>query len=294
MSLAGLNWAIAEPTSSVVSGKTFRDCDGCPDLVVVPAGAFKMGTPSDAPIILSNEVPQHAVRIPHDFAVGKFEITRNQFHRFVEETGHRFEGGCFSIDSPFEALNDRSYLNPGFTQKGSEPVTCVNWVDATAYARWLSDKTGKKYRLLSEAEWEYAAQNGADQLRSKEGAQCEFDNLGDLAAKKALNLDAAPADCSDGHVYTSPVGSFAPNGFGLYDMLGNAREWVEDCWHENYEGAPSEPSAWTSGDCTQRVMRGSTFDTYGEMRPALRGPMQAEMRAYNNGFRLARDIDPVP
>ena len=190
------------------------------------------------------EGPQHQVTIPHDFAVSTYEITREEYAHFVRSPPSSGEHGCFSFDRTtqnFVPDDTKDWRNP-FPDPVTDrdPVTCVNWHDTQRYVRWLSEKTGKKYLLLTEAEWEYVARAGTDTAKFF-GAdpQCRYANGADrtfLARFPALQ-PFVPVTCADGYVFTSPVGSFHPNVFHLYDVLGNV--WVEDCWHDSYEGAPT-------------------------------------------------------
>jgi formylglycine-generating enzyme required for sulfatase activity len=174
----------------------------------------------------------------------------------------------------------------------------VSWKDATDYAAWLGGKTGQTYRLASEAEWEYAARSGTDSFRywgddraNKEA--CRYANAADEAGKRQFKAWAPVFSCDDGFVYTAPVASFLPNSFGLYDMLGNASEWVEDCYHDSYKVAPSDGSAWTTGDCSARVLRGGSWgDDPRGLRAAYRFRLGPDNRYYFAGFRVARALTP--
>ncbi len=145
----------------------------------------------------------------------------------------------------------------GYRQTEREPVVCVNWQDARAYAEWLSRQTDKTYRLLSEAEWEYVARAGTKTARywgEREEGQCRYVNGADSRTDLSWRIG-----CDDGYARTAPVGSYAANGFGLYDVLGNVHEWVEDCWNESCAGAPRGGQMWTTGDCSRRVGRGGSW-----------------------------------
>ena len=209
-------------------GKVFRDCPECPEMAVVPAGSFRMGSPGDEEGRYDDEGPVHGVTIPAPFAVGRYEVT------FAEWDACVAAGGCGRYRP-----GDRGW------GRGSRPVINVNWNDAKAYVKWLSAKTGKEYRLLSESEWEYAARAGSSTRYS----------WGDDVGSNRANC----ANCGDSYERTAPVGSFAANGFGLHDMHGNVWEWVEDCWNGSYRGAPKGGSAWLSGDCSGRVLRGGSW-----------------------------------
>jgi formylglycine-generating enzyme required for sulfatase activity len=251
---------------------SFRECDICPEMVVIPGGAFTMGSPSSEPGRDKSEGPQHVVTFSRPLAVGKFEVTMDQFAAFVTETGHAAGSRCWTIENgKAEEKDGRSWRNPGYSQTGSHPASCLSWNDAKAYVAWLSRKTEKGYRLLAESEWEYAAR-----ARTRPGpapryvfgdddnAICRYGNAADQTARRSGSFpkDWTVLACSDGHATAAPVGSFAANGFGLYDVLGNVWEWTEDCWNGSYRGAPANGSAWTSGDCGKHVLRGGAWDDH--------------------------------
>ena len=247
-------------------GYRFRDCEECPELVVVPAGSYMMGSPESEAERADEEGPRHRVTIARPFAVGVTEVTRGEFGRFVRETGHSTGNACWTYEGgEWNGRSGRGWRNPGFSQTDAHPVVCVSWEDAQAYLRWLSRETGKRYRLLSESEWEYAARAGTGTSRywgNGESGQCAHANGADRALKRRYSdWEWSTASCDDGHIQTAPVGSFAANGYGLRDVLGNVWEWVEDCWHESYTGAPSDGGAWTGGgDCERRVLRGGSWN----------------------------------
>jgi formylglycine-generating enzyme required for sulfatase activity len=244
------------------AGESFRDCAGCPEMVVVPAGSFTMGSPASELGHRNDEGPQHRVALPKALAVGKYEVT------FAEWDVCLADGGCGAYRPHDEGWG-----------RGNRPVIYVSWNDAQSYVSWLSRKTGKQYRLLSEAEWEYAARAGTTTAYywGSEVGQKQANGLFDVQ--------------SWAHARTAPVGSFPPNGFGLYDMLGNVWEWVEDCYHYNYAGAPSGGEVWTGGGCSAlgRVQRGGSWDNVPTgLRSAERVWNPADIRANYGGFRLAR------
>ena len=172
----------------------------------------------------------------------------------------------------------------------------VSWEDAQEYVRWLSRETGEEYRLLSEAEWEYVARAGTQTARywgESESGQCRYGNGRDATANVELEYDfLTPVSCSDGYVRTAPVGLFEPNAFGLYDVLGNVWEWTQDCWNDSYSGAPPDGSAWRSGDCSARVLRGGSWGIRPRnLRSASRFRYSAGNRSFSDGFRVARTIN---
>ena len=251
-------------------GETFRDpCSVCPELVVIPAGSFMMGSPESELYRFNNEGPQHEVTIHRDFALGRYEVTREEFGAFVRSTG---------LDWP----------EPDYPQTDRDPAVNVSWNWANQYVEWLSENTGHTYRLPSEAEWEYALRAGttsATPWGGDGGAPCGYANV----------YGSGYGGCDDGNPETTPVGEFRPNEFGLYDMSGNVWEWVEDCWHGSYSGAPSDGSAWTTEECAdERVMRGgSGFLDPWDGRSAFRiGRRTTEDHRHLSrfGFRVARTL----
>ena len=272
-------------------GTTFRDCPECPEMVVIPAGSFTMGSPASEPERFDDEGPQHRVTIPRAIAIGRFEVTRNQFAIFVRETGYGAGSSCSTYEGKESKKREgRGWRNPGFTQGGRHPVVCVNWDDAKAYVRWLSRKTGQEYRLPSESEWEYASRAGTTTTRYwGSRASHEYANYGKDKCCEGY------ASGRDRWINTSPAGSFPPNNFDLYDMLGNVWEWVEDCWNRNYSGAPSDGRAWKAGDCNRHVLRGgSLFNPPRYVRSALHGWLPSTDRIKDGGFRVARTLKAVP
>jgi formylglycine-generating enzyme required for sulfatase activity len=276
----------------------FQECAQCPQLVIVPAGTFMMGSPNNERARDANEGPQRRVTIKA-FALGKFEVTVDQFAAFVEETGHDMGTSCdIWLDGKWDLRPGYTFRNPGFSQSGSHPAACLSWDDAKAYLAWLSRKTGRGYRLPTEAEWEYAARAGtATPFHFGDDAKdyCGYGNGADQAARAAVPgaNSWSVLTCSDGHPYTAPVGSYAANGFGLHDTLGNVFEWTEDCWNDGYQGAPTDGSAWTGGDCGIRVQRGGAWGYPPDyLRVAVRGQQPQGYRYVNAGTRVARTLAP--
>jgi formylglycine-generating enzyme required for sulfatase activity len=272
---------------------SFRECENCPEMVVVPAASFTMGSAEKEEGRWLDEGPQHDVTIAKPFAVGKFHVTVGQYKAFVQETGYRASPKCSTYEAGgianWKERADRSWRNPGFTQEGFHPVVCVSFDDAKAYIKWLADKTRKPYRLLSEAEFEYSARGQTSPgayprfwFGDSEKDLCRYGNFWDQKA------GSTNAPCDDGYDRTSPVGHYQPNAFGLYDMAGNAWQWMEDCWHDNYNGAPADGAAWTAGNCSDHVVRGSAWS--GSLRAAFRQKLSGPHDSA--GFRLARTITP--
>ena len=276
------------------AGDRFRDCAECPEMVVIPAGSYQMGSPSYEQGRQDTEGPVHEVTIAAPFAIGRYEVTVAEFGRFVDETGYSAGSSCWTIEDQLDYRADRGWRNPGFDQSGRHPVTCVSWNDAQAYAAWLSQETGEEYRLPSESEWEYAARAGTLKARpweEDESGQCRHANGADASAKDRYSSLSRPVACRDGHAHTAPVGSFAANGWGLHDMLGNVWEWTEDCWNGSYAGAPSDGSVWEYGNCVGRVFRGGSWiNRPSNLRAALRLGLTTGYRSNSLGFRVARTL----
>lgn len=254
--------------AAAAAPEAFRDCPECPEMVVIPAGRFLMGSPTNEPQRYTHEGPLHRVTVP-PFAAGRHLVTFAQWDACVEA------GGC-----------SRSPRDEGWG-RGDRPVIHVSWDDAQEYVRWLSKRTGKPYRLLSEAEFEYAARAGSSTAYP----------WGDRPSHERANYGAdecceGRAQGRDAWVYTSPVGRFPPNAFGLYDMQGNVYEWVEDAWHDSYDGAPDDGSAWVEmPELRRRVLRGGSWGNVPqEMRSASRLWFAADGRVNEVGFRVARGL----
>ena len=280
------------------AGDRFRDCPECPEMVVVPAGSYRMGSPSYEQGRQEDEGPVHEVTIAAPFAIGRHEVTVAEFGRFVDETGYSAGNSCRTYEGgEYEDRAGRGWRNPGFGQSGGHPVACVNWNDAQAYVAWLSRETGEEYRLPSESEWEYAARAGTATARywgEGESGQCRHANGADASAtERYSDWQWAVASCRDGHAHTAPAGSFAANDWELHDMLGNVWEWTEDCWNGSYAGAPSDGSAWEYGDCSERVLRGGSWNSGPSvLRAAVRGRLTSGGRVNIVGFRVARTLAP--
>lgn len=280
------------------SGDVFQDCPECPEMVIVPAGEFTMGAPASGdgrrnPQNPPNlEGPPHIVTIPASFAVGMYEVTRGAFAAFVRESGQVV--AAESCDSGV-AGHATSWHDPGYPQTDRDPVVCVSWGDAWAYAAWLGRTTGRPYRLLTEAEWEYAARGGTATARYWDGgadAACGYANVHDATSLRLNGFDWQAHVCDDGAAHTVPVGSYAANPFGLHDMLGNVAEWVEDCRHDGYEGAPADGSAWRGGDeCGHRMIRGGSWASGPSyVYAASRNWEVISIGNAGLGFRVARDL----
>ena len=245
---------------ALAAGATFRECSACPEMIVVPAGSFLMGSPATERGRVPHEGPQHRVALASPFAVARFALTAQEWQACVLQRGCR--------DDADDGWGDR------------HPVTGPSWNDAQSYVTWLGKLTGKSYRLLSEAEYEYAA---------RAGMQTAYPWGDEVGSRNAVCFACGSEWDNKG---PAPVGSFRPNGFGLYDMVGNVQSFVEDCWHDSYEGAPTDGAAWTSGDCFSRVVRGGSWaNDAAEMRSASRAINGTIDRYPNLGFRVARTLD---
>jgi formylglycine-generating enzyme required for sulfatase activity len=294
-SVFSTNYSTAQtnPKSSDVT--EMKDCPDCPEFVIIKPGSFTMGSPSTEEGREEGET-QHSVTILKSFALGKYPVTKGEFRQFVTQTGYNAKGKCFSMDDKGNPSESEIYNweTPGFNQKDNEPVVCVDAVDAEAYAAWLSKKTSKSYRLPTEAEYEYAARAGTTTARYWGESQddgCTYANGIGYEAQKVFW--GKLAKCDDGFIYTSPVGSYKPNAFGLYDMLGNAWVWLADCWHDSYAGGPDTKAPWMEQGCNARVMRGGSYiSNYTSLRAAARHKAGADQRFHNYGIRIVRDVTP--
>ena len=298
--LIGFAWVFAHrsppgaaPAASVAApkpGSVLRDCASCPEMTVLPVGRFKQGSASGPAI----EQPLHWVVIGRSIAMSTGPVTLQDFEQFVTSTGRDMQG-CDTYDGEWKHRPADSWEHPGFAQTGAHPVTCVSWSDATAYASWLSAKTGHRYRLPSASEWEYAARAGAETSQpwgSDAQGACADANVADASAGRRYP-GWAVFPCDDGNVYTAPVGTFKANPFGLSDMLGNVLQWTEDCWHESYAAAPVDGRAWLDGDCSVHELRGgSWFSAPSYVRADYRDRFAADYRTSTVGIRLVRELGP--
>jgi len=291
------------------SGQFFKDCPQCPEMVIAPAGSLTI-EPEPEPERKwlgkkGTESPQREVTISKPFAVGRFALMRDEFEAFVRDTGYKTEGGCyiwtvtgrdrspnvdvfmreFMREAGWKEYAGKSWRSPGFAQTGSHPVVCINWDDAKAYTAWLSRKTGKEYRLLSEAEWEYAA---------RAGTATPFRWGSSLTPTPESTYVGPGASDDEWRQKTVPVQALKPNAWGLYQVHGYVWEWTEDCWHENYQNAPADGSASATEECDERVLRGGSWvHTPGIPHAAYRSySWEPDRRYYNIGLRVARTLNP--
>jgi len=283
--------AAASASAQERSDREFRECSECPVMVGVPAGSFTMGSPKAERGRFDVEGPQHSVSI-RAFAIGKYDVTNEEFLSFLRETGYRPAPCDPILGLTWESPGHGLAYPPGHISPPRWPAVCLSWRDAEAYLAWLNGKVrahasasaqAGPYRLPSEAEWEYAARAGTTTARWWGEA-----------------IGTNNADCNgcgsrwDGNEIAD-AGSFKPNPFGLYDVLGNVWQWTQDCWHESYVGAPRDGSAWTEGDCGKRVLRGGYWTSIPAfVRSAARSRADADGRDFdyssNAGFRVARTL----
>ncbi|MFL2770954.1 MAG: formylglycine-generating enzyme family protein [Rhodospirillaceae bacterium] len=281
---------------SLQAKSIFRDCSDCPEMVVIPAGTFDMGY--DGGISEDRyDGPVHRVSLDYAFSLSRHEITTAEFRRFIGETGRRTPNDCRIItEEGMRNIMGLSWSNPGYGRPpmDNEPVACITWPDAKAYVNWLAQKTRQPYRLPTEAEWEYVASDrnkhtfawGED---PDEG--CVYANIYDQSGKNPLRPNK-PVNCTDGFAMVSPVGSFPPNSFGIYDIIGNVWEWVEDCYVAPYGDQPADGSAYLLKDgCTVRSVRGGCWSTQTQrLRPTFRGRDEETLITQVFGLRIARDL----
>lgn len=273
----------------------FKDHENGPEMVVVPAGSFMMGSPKTEPGWLKIESPQHAVTVARPFAIGRHPVTRGQFAAFVKQTGYETEGGAWVFAGGTSKEDPQaSWRNLGFLQDENHPVVCVSWNDAKAFAAWLSTESGQLYRLPSEAEWEYAARAGTTTPfwwgSTITPAQANYNgnyvylkkSIGEFRGKTGPEFRGG----------TVAVGEFEANPWGLYQVLGNVLEWCEDIWNEDFDGAPSDGSPLLQGGFDDRVLRGGYWAADPKaLRSAFRGFFtRPDSRFDIQGFRLGRTL----
>jgi len=283
----------------------FLDIVGqAPAMVVIPRGTFMMGSPQRGRVQASAEQPQHEVTLAKGFALARAEVTVAEFGAFVRSSGYVPDSDRLGGASVYDETNGRMQMRSGVDwqddyagqrAKANDPVVNVSWNDASAYAQWLSKRTGQRYRLPTEAEYEYAERAGTTTLYWwGDGAPArDVENLTGSGDRSPAHRSWANAfqSYSDNYWGPAPVMSFQPNPFGLYDIDGNVSEWVADCWHENYVRAPTDGSAWVNPGCEERVIRGGSWGSAPDQdRSAFRMGAAADARSGRVGFRVMREL----
>ena len=278
-------WPVATSPIQLWDGANY------PEMIVIPPGEYTRGSTSVEADRRPNDEDRRRIRIDYNFAVSEYPVTLGQFDRFVHDSGYRPDDGCYTPEDGDQPKPGRSWLEPSFKQSPAHPVVCMNWTDAQAYVAWLSKKTGHVYRLLSETEYEYTTRAGSTTAfwwGNDPDKACSYAN--------SVDLDAAAhfphwksTNCHDGYVFTSPVGSFKPNFFGLYDMVGNVWSWLSDCWTPTESNSKSV--APPEVNCKQRALRGGSWGNGpADLRSAARYGDAIALRGANYGFRVARTL----
>jgi len=275
--LAGLQLcATAQAATPPQPGTVFRDCKDCPEMVVLPAGTFTMGTPDSEIGRQPDEGPMHKVTFAKPFAISRFQVLAGEWDVYVRQTGVKI------LDGDSRPGRACTASKPSYPQGPRQPAVCMNFDEAKAYIVWLSQKTGKQYRMLSESAREYAA---------RAGTAGPFPFPFDEGKEYSIAQHANTYGPADGFAFTAPAGSFAPNAFGAYDMHGNVYEWVADCENDSYVGAPSDGSAWLEGDCRARQIRGNDWTEAPIFsRSGNRNSLYPDNRGDWLSFRVARDL----
>ncbi len=275
-------------------GFVFTDCDVCPELVIVPGGKFSMGAPGGEPDRPEGPVREISIK---SFSIGRYEITNAEYRTFLEASRYTPDPGCLVWRDGFVDVPEAGWAQPepGLAPASNEPVVCVSWNDANAYARWLSALTGRRYRLPTEAEWEYVAssgQPGTYPWGDDSARACEFANVLDATGQSAGQFDWPAAECDDGYARVAPVGRFQANRFGLFDVIGNVWEWTEDCYEAPYPPGPLDGGPVRGGEqCELRTVRGGGWITRPDrLRPTFRGRDPAGTRYRFFGFRVVREL----
>lgn len=292
----------------VVVGQSFHDRATAPEMVVIPPGRFTMGSPESETTregrraeTAAWERPQRTVTLSQPIAVARYFVTVAEYSQFFSATQRVQTDGCNVVDAgQWQLQARRSWSDPAFAQTARHPVTCVTVADAQAYADWLSSQTGHRYRLLHEAEWEYAARAGTTTSRwwgEDPATLCRHANGADLSYDRVRPGEpAVNRRCDDGFVFTNPVEAFPANPFGLHDMLGNLWQWTADCFVEQFAAAPADASSVIEGgDCTRRAIRGGSWHNYPDaLRSAARFALPPTLRSASIGFRVVRMADVSP
>lgn len=287
--------------------QTFKDCEDCPEMVIIPAGSVMIGSYETEAYWRKRERPRQKATIAKPFAMAKTETTLASFRKFMAETNHAqppmvykgetFEGCNYFDGTRYGYVRNHNWNNPGYPQRENAPVVCVSWADAAAFAKWVSQKAGRTYRVPSSVEFEYAMRAGSETpwtWGTDPSKACEYANIGDQTFGRAYPLRDT-FNCNDGYQYATRVGQYKANAFGLHDMLGNAWEWSNDCWHEDLTNAPLDGSSWLEedgGQCTVRTPKGGGWTSAPSWaRASARSPDGHQYRSFMLGFRLAADVE---
>lgn len=304
----------ADPAAGKKAGETFQDCAECQTMVVIPAGSFTMGSSPEERVregvpdtFGSHEGPQVKITFAKPFAFATTETTRGQWARFVKATNRTIPTQCFTYnpaDDTWAGIPGKvaNWQDTGFEQTDDHPAACISWQDATDYAAWLTKATGHKYRLASEAEWEYAARAGTTTARPWGNSVAPICNKARIMTSgtfEAINKGESwlgELICSENESYTKPVASYDANPWGIYDTLGNLWEWVADCAAPDHSKLPLDGTAQTAGnggECDHRLTKGGAFHSRVWLaRPATRGEGQAgDHRPVASGIRVVRELD---
>ena len=300
---------LAMAAAPVQANPVVSDCHDCPDLVAIPAGSAMLGSTVEerasagvATVFGDREGPPYRVTFTRGYLIGRTEVTRAQYRAFVHATKRPSAPSCgihMADKDTWTPQPGYDWAKPGFAQDDSHPAVCISYDDAQAYVGWLSQKTGKAYRIPSDAEWEYAARGGTSTPwywgKAPEDG-CAIANLLSTGTVAALGWPKSVSNrlaCTNPRSFTQPVAAYAPNAFGLYDMAGNAFEWAADCNNPDNNGAHSDGTARTTGDCTRHYLKGGAFHTpIWLTRSAVRGaPIPADLHMFAIGFRVARTLD---
>ncbi len=292
--------------ASTSTRQGLRDCTRCPEMVIVPAGSAILGASAVDPFRNTDELPARTFVVPQPFAVSRYEITRDEYDTFVRATNRPVHGDCLTDrnhrgDWAIDA--DTTFRDPGFAQTGAHPVACVSWDEAQAFIAWLNAQTGGGYRLLTEVEWEYVARGGSSQHTvypwgDEQADGCPFANGFDQTTMTTYEgMDTSgykvfdPLSCADGWLNTAPVGSLAPNEFGLYDIIGNVAEWVADCYHATRDVLAEASTPIVTDGCSRRIVKGGSWGTLAHnLRIAERVPYSPTHRDDSVGLRVAKTL----
>lgn len=289
----------AGPLTAAQPGDAFTDCDACPEMVIVPSGKATLGAEPHEANAKQGDGPLRSVNIDYTLAVAKTEITRAQYRSFMAASHYAMtDNGCntWANNRILGFVKSHNWDHPGYPQNEQHPVVCVSHDDAQAYADWLAATTRKPYRLLSSTEFEYATRAGSRGpwfWGNANADACQFANVADSVFRR--NFHYAPVfNCDDGYEHTAPVGSYAANPWGLYDMLGNAWEWTSDCLHRDMTKVPTDGRAWLKdddGECERRVPRGGSWVSGTDwVRAAAQAADGATYHSQLLGFRVALTV----